>query len=365
MSSVNKSPKVSAIVSTYNSEVFIGGCLTDLTSQTLFEEGELEIVVVNSGSTQNERAVVEKFQSAFENITYIETDERESLYQAWNRGIKLAKGEYVTNANTDDRHRKDALGLLSGYLNGHPDIDLVYSDCYVSTRANQTYDENDHSRVYRYPEYFPPESLLHFQFGIHPMWRKSVHDQIGYFDESYRVAGDYDFNLRFAASLHAKHIPEVFGLYYLSPQTVSFQGNGMENENRRIYQAYRTQEYILTLYANAGWETITPPQKAAVLNDMGIHAMSFSSAWEEGKKTRDVPFAQECFLAALNHQKYYQPSLNNLAVCLMLNGRTEDGQRLLQLADQLSGHKLITENLSSLSQKNGSGTNNFHLIRQQ
>ncbi len=365
MSSVNKSPKVSAIVSTYNSEIFIEGCLLDLTSQTLFEEGNLEIVVVDSGSEQNEGDIVKKFRDTFENITYTKTPVRESLYQAWNRGIKLAKGEYVTNANTDDRHRKDALGLLAGYLEEYPGIDLVYSDCYVSTQPNQPFESNDHSRVYRYPTFFAPESLLHFQFGIHPMWRKSVHDQIGYFDESYRVAGDYDFNLRFAAFSKAEHIPEVLGLYYLSPQTVSFQGTGMEDENQRIYRTYRTQEYILKLYANAGWEITTPLQKAAAFNDMGIHGMSFSPAWEEGKKTRDVHFAQECFLAALNHQKYYQPSLNNLAICLMLSGRTDDGRRLLQLANQLSGHQLISENLRAISQNNGAGTNNFHLIRQQ
>lgn len=363
MSSVNKSPKVSAVVSTYNSEVFIEGCLVDLTSQTLFEAGLLEIVVVNSGSTQNELVIVEKFQSAFENITYIETAERESLYQAWNRGISAASGRYVTNANTDDRHRKDALSLLADYLDHHPDIDLVYSDCYVSTKANQTYVENTHSRVYRYPEYFPPESLLHFQFGIHPMWRKSIHDQIGYFDESYRVAGDYDFNLRFAASLQAVHIPEVLGLYYLGPQTVSFQGTGMQDENHRINTTYRTQEYILRLYANAGWPATTPSEKAAAFNDMGIHAMSFSPAWDEGKKMRDTYFAQDCFLAALKYQKYYQPSLNNLAICLMINGREADGRRLLLLANQLNDNRLITENLKNLTYGTHGGMPDLHLIR--
>lgn len=57
-----KKIKVSAIVSTYNSERFIQGCLEDLVNQTLYEKGELEIIVVDSGSEQNERAIVEKFQ---------------------------------------------------------------------------------------------------------------------------------------------------------------------------------------------------------------------------------------------------------------------------------------------------------------
>ena len=54
--------KVSAIVSLYNSLEFVEGCLQDLVEQTLFTRGELEIVVIDSNSPQNEREVVERFQ---------------------------------------------------------------------------------------------------------------------------------------------------------------------------------------------------------------------------------------------------------------------------------------------------------------
>ncbi len=101
---------VSAIVSTYNSERFIRGCLEDLECQTIADR--LEIVVVNSGSQQNEEAVIREFQEKYSNIKYIKTDQRETVYAAWNRGIQAATGKYITNANTDDRHRKDALEVM-------------------------------------------------------------------------------------------------------------------------------------------------------------------------------------------------------------------------------------------------------------
>ncbi len=53
----DNSIKVSAIVSTYNSERFLRGCLDDLTTQTLYQKSELEIIVVNSGSEQNEEKI--------------------------------------------------------------------------------------------------------------------------------------------------------------------------------------------------------------------------------------------------------------------------------------------------------------------
>ena len=98
---------ISAIVSTYNSERFIRGCLEDLEAQTIADS--VEIIFVNSGSEQNEEVIVKEFQQEYSNIKYIKTDERETVYSAWNRGIKASTGKYITNANTDDRHRKDAL----------------------------------------------------------------------------------------------------------------------------------------------------------------------------------------------------------------------------------------------------------------
>jgi glycosyltransferase involved in cell wall biosynthesis len=97
---------ISAIVSTYNSEQFMRGCLEDLLAQTIADR--MEIIVIDSASAQNEGAIVKEFQGRCGRIKYLRTPERESVYAAWNRGIKIAEGKYVTNANTDDRHRPDA-----------------------------------------------------------------------------------------------------------------------------------------------------------------------------------------------------------------------------------------------------------------
>src|SRR5687768_12897488 len=107
-----KNPLVTALVSTYRSEAFMQGCLQDLVEQTLYAQGALEIVVIDSGSPENERAIVEQFQRRHPRIVYLRT-ERETLYAAWNRGIGAAGGKYLTNANTDDRHRRDALEILA------------------------------------------------------------------------------------------------------------------------------------------------------------------------------------------------------------------------------------------------------------
>ena len=91
------------------------GCLEDLAGQTLFAAGELQIVVINSASPQGEDAIIREFvQKHPGQFVYIRTEERETLYAAWNRGIRASGGEYLTNANVDDRHHPQALQQMAG-----------------------------------------------------------------------------------------------------------------------------------------------------------------------------------------------------------------------------------------------------------
>jgi glycosyltransferase involved in cell wall biosynthesis len=216
--------RVSAIVSVYNSEKFIRGCLEDLVNQTLYEKGDLEIIVVDSGSEQNEKAVVKEFQGRYSNISYVRT-ERETIYAAWNRGIKLAKGLYITNANTDDRHRKDSLEVMARTLDENPDAALVYGDAVITAVENETFEDCTPKGYFQLPEY-DRKCLLHRScIGPQPMWRKSLHDELGYFREDLKVAGDYEWWLRISEKYPLKHIPELLGLYYWNPK-------GMEHSHQ-------------------------------------------------------------------------------------------------------------------------------------
>lgn len=60
-----KSYTVSAIVSTYKSEKFIEGCFKNLIEQTLYSKGELEIIVIDSNSPQNEKQIVEHYTQRY------------------------------------------------------------------------------------------------------------------------------------------------------------------------------------------------------------------------------------------------------------------------------------------------------------
>ena len=91
-------PKVSVIVPVYNVENYIERCLNSLVNQTL---KDIEIIVVNDGSTDNSIKVINDFLDKYKNIIYVEK-KNGGLSDARNYGMKYAKGDYIAFLDTDD-----------------------------------------------------------------------------------------------------------------------------------------------------------------------------------------------------------------------------------------------------------------------
>ena len=213
-------PRVSAILSIYRAGRHIQGCLEDLTAQTLFLAGDLEIVAVDSASPEGEGAVVADFAARYPGrIHYLRTPERETIYRAWNRGIQAARGLYLTNANADDRHRVDALERLAQALDEHPGVALAYADSATTERVGAPFATAPRTGVLAWPD-FDAKLLFSGCFaGPQPMWRASLHARHGVFDPHLKSAGDYDFWLKLVAGGERfLHLKEVLGLYLMSPQ---------------------------------------------------------------------------------------------------------------------------------------------------
>lgn len=235
-----EAPLVSAVVSTYNSEVFIRGCLESLEAQTIAHR--LEIIVIDSASPQGEGDIVREFQRRYPNIRYLRTCRRENVYAAWNRGIKLAKGKYVTNANTDDRHRRDAMEQMAGVMEAQPEIDVVYADVIKTRIPNQTFDNCTPSGVLCWPDWDRRRLLSEGCFiGPQPMWRRSVHDTHGYFDEQYSISADYEFWLRISRTCRFHHIPTPLGLYLDHDESIEHRDPEIKKrQDLAIVQTYRS-----------------------------------------------------------------------------------------------------------------------------
>lgn len=234
--------KVSAIVSTYNSEKYFRSRIENLLNQTI--ANQLEIIVIDSGSSQREAEILREYLNDTNSsknqlcpIKYVRT-ERETLYAAWNRGVELSTGEFISNANTDDRLLDNAFEKLALKLSQSPDAALVYSDAWETTDESEILDcakleyKPGRRRVYQ-PEYSHNKLLLHCYCGPFPMWRRIVHEKFGYFDANFVVSGDWEFWLRMAEQTKFVHLAEPLGLMLKRDDSIvwSNQAKMLEENN--------------------------------------------------------------------------------------------------------------------------------------
>lgn len=210
--SASSTPLVTAIVSTYASSALLRSRLENLLSQTLGDR--LEVVVVDSGSPENDGEIAEEFARRDPRVKVVRTAERETIYKAWNRGVEASRGRFLTNANTDDVLRSDALERLAAELESDAGTDLVYGDFWITHLPNQEFAGAVRMGYSLKPEWSPEIMLAGCHMGPQPMWRRSLHDRFGMFDASFHAAGDYEFWCRCAAGgARFRHVPEFLGLY--------------------------------------------------------------------------------------------------------------------------------------------------------
>jgi len=121
----------------------------------------------------------------------------------------------------------NALEIMASYLDQHREISLVYGDQLITTIKNDTFATTSALKRWNWPDYSYQELRQRCCVGSQPMWRKSLHDRYGYFQEDFRCAGDYEFWLRIASQgAKMSLIPEILGLYYLSLQGLEHGSNG-------------------------------------------------------------------------------------------------------------------------------------------
>lgn len=138
--------KVSIIVPVYNVEAYLPSTLDSLINQTL---RDIEIICVNDGSTDNSILILNEYAKRESRITVIEQENR-GLSGARNRGLSMAKGEYIYFMDSDDY--LDVNAMEECFLIAKPsDVDIVMFDAIC-------FEDSNYHGVYK-PEYSRKESL--------------------------------------------------------------------------------------------------------------------------------------------------------------------------------------------------------------
>ncbi len=252
--SVNTAPpiyKITAIVSVYKAEEFLRGCLEDLVAQSIFPQ--TEVIIIDSNSPENEKTIVCEFMEKFPNIKYERTAERETLYAAWNRALAKAQGQYITNANADDRHASYAFEKLTMALDENEHIALAYANSRVTNEKNALFDDAPVIGRMRWLPYDHLNLLRWCEMGSQPVWRRKVHEEVGLFNPSYTVVGDYDMWLRISERYPMLHLNEELGLYLEYDNNLASQ-----NIRRTLQEHIEVQKLALTRFMSKDFKPHIP-----------------------------------------------------------------------------------------------------------
>ena len=231
---------ISIVIPIYNSAKYLPEAIDSVLRQSY---QKVEIIIVDDGSTDNTRQVVEKYMKKYPDKIKCFHQENKGPSAARNKGIQESKGKYIAFLDADDM-------WLEGYLSKcikcliEKECELVMTDNYIDIydKDNKFIDRQYKSRE----NYLGNENKLYeilfqrFQKGfsgeIRIVLKKSCFDKIGFFDEKLRILEDWELWLRIAKeNLKIGYIQEPLFIYRRHPNAVC---RNKKNERLKLVNAY-------------------------------------------------------------------------------------------------------------------------------
>lgn len=236
------SPKVSIVLSVYRAERYLRRYLQSVLEQSML--GAFELSIVHNNPSEEERAIIDEFSGRIR-IVRCEIP-RESLYASWNRAITQSHGEYLACWNADDLRSPDSLERMVQTLDDQPQAGWTYGD-FVRSRSFGTLA----GRLVTTPEWTSDRATRGAIGGSFFMWRRSLLNSVGWFDEQFRSGGDFDYTVRLSLGSIGKKTPGVIGYFLDARSGLSTSGNLQPIERTVIQLRYGIYETLDWLYVHS------------------------------------------------------------------------------------------------------------------
>lgn len=214
--SVNK-PKISIITAVFNNEKFLEKSINSVLSQT-YEN--IEYIIIDGGSTDGTLDIIKKYD---DRIDYWVSEKDSGVYDALNKALRVCKGEYICVLNGDDYYKKHALEKSLG------EIEKTNSD-YCIANARFVNAKSVMKPIFPLKEGFIYQEMPYPHVSL--VAKKEIYEKVGFFDTSFKIAGDHDMALRIhLAGFRACYLDEVVAL--LEPDGISSSTKSMR-ESRDV-----------------------------------------------------------------------------------------------------------------------------------
>ena len=194
--------KISIITPSFNSEKTIEDAIKSVIGQTY---KDIEYIIIDGGSKDKTLEIINKYQ---DKVSKVVSEKDRGLYDAINKGIKLATGEIIGNLNSDDVYENNRVLELVAETFEKTKCDVCWGDLVYVKKDNL----NKITRVWKSSEFKTGK----FKTGWHPphptfFVKREIYEKFGVFRENFKIAADYELMLRLLEKHQVKssYIPQT------------------------------------------------------------------------------------------------------------------------------------------------------------
>ncbi len=187
---------ISIITATYNSAATVRHTFDSILGQTYLD---IDYIVVDGGSTDGTIDIIKQYEPRFGSRLRWISEPDHGIYDAMNKGIRMAKGDVIGILNSDDFFSSD--DILSTVASNIAGVDAVYADIHFVR-------PDDLGRSVRYysSKRFRPWAIRFGYMPAHPSFyvRRYVYERYGLYSLDYKIASDFDMMVRLFCRHHIK-----------------------------------------------------------------------------------------------------------------------------------------------------------------
>ena len=229
---MNNAPLVSIITVVFNGERYIEHTINSIINQ---DYDNIEYIIIDGGSTDNTINIIRKYDK---HVSILVSEQDRGMYDAINKGLRLANGEIVSYLNADDQYLPHTIKEVVKEFKSKPHLDYLYGNC--------TYIDNNKRNLYEY------KSIPYIRLFVRNtkeiqwaqpscFWKKQVHTKLGHFDDSLKYCGDYDFFTRLkCGNFNGLKINTTLSLFMLHDDALSNKSHvAMAAEYKSLGSKYR------------------------------------------------------------------------------------------------------------------------------
>jgi len=299
----NDNPIVSIIIPAYNCSDYVCHAIYSAVNQTI---DNVEVIVVNDGSTDNTLEVLTKLQRRIDFV--ILSQENREPGSARNKGMQVAKGEYICFLDADDQLLSTSVARRLSVLRTNPEIDLVFTDILRLNNAEQSgiafLEQNKfivkfepaiksrQGKTIIFNDQYFDYAMRFFPFicTSSVMIRKSIVNKVGQFRSQWKGSEDIDYWLRIAQNGCVAYINEPLSEWYHYLSSLTHFG------------CYSFYDDTISCYKNFK-NNLGKKQHLKPIIDKRLGYYSFAGGYE-ASTVRALGVARKFFFQACHYQPF-------------------------------------------------------------